>query len=201
MSNIFLTIQKKENSANSYKHLERITNENFVRPAITFQDTIQSNKDMDKYLKNYAKVADIDKVALGTHLRYVTLDKDKNVAFRLGGNLVKKVDKYVVLSNGKQAWSVQKLHYLDDGKPPVETAFFKQTDKYDRLVELVQKQQSEINKLRQICKGLCEHLNIDIEYSGENDSDIASELASSSEYESQSQSDYTDYSETSSIDH
>jgi len=149
MSNISLTITKKQ-AEQSFKSLERLSNENFARPEITFQDTIQNNNDMEKYLKNYTKVKDIDKVALGTHLRYVTIDKDKKVAFRLGGKLMKNVEKYVVLSNGKQAWSVQKLHYLDDGKPPVETAFFKQTDKYDKLLDIIQKQQAKIDKLTQI---------------------------------------------------
>jgi hypothetical protein len=198
MSNISLSITKKQ-AEQSIKSLERLSNDNFDRPEITFQDTIQNNNDMEKYLKNYTKVKDIDRVALGTHLRYVTIDKDKKVAFRLGGRLMKKEHKYVVLSNGKQAWSVQKLHYLDDGKPPVETAFFKQTDKYDKLLEIIQKQQAKIDKLTQICTGICEHLNIDIEITKEDNSDIGSELTEASDYDSQS--DYTDYSETTSVDY
>jgi len=219
MSNISLTIHKQGQTnkqpeskvvnlptipintivnASKYKGQERLINNNFTRPPITYQDSIQNNKDMEKYLKNYVQVYDIDSVPLGTHLRYITLDKNKKNAFRLGGNLIRKEDKYVVLSNGKQCWSVQKVHYFDNGDEPLETVFFRTVNKMDRLISMVNKQEIKIRRLTQICKGLCEHLNIDIEYNDTNDSDIDtnSELTDASEYTSESE--YSDYTDTSS---
>jgi hypothetical protein len=142
---------------------------------------------------------------LGTHLRYITLDKNKKNAFRLGGNLIRKEDKYVVLSNGKQCWSVQKVHYFENGEEPLETVFFRTVNKIDRLISIVNKQEIKIRRLTQIYKGLCEHLNIDIEYNdtqdaNDSDIDINSELTDASEYTSEytSESEYSDYTDTSS---
>ena len=68
---------------------------------------------MNEKLHNYERVTDIDEVLINTHVRYVTLDKDKKQVFRLGGFLIRNTPKYVQLSNGNVKWSVQKYHYDD----------------------------------------------------------------------------------------
>ena len=59
----------------------------YVRPEVTFQDTLQNKDEMLKRLENYERVDDIEEVPLGTHIRYVTLDRNKKQVFRLGGIL------------------------------------------------------------------------------------------------------------------
>ena len=121
----------------------------------TITDSLQTQSAMVEKLKNYARVDDIDDVNLSTHVRYVTLDKDGVQCFRLGGILTKKADDYVVLSNGKFSWSVQKYHWKygkprsDEEEPIFITAFWKIKTKRDIMQEKLVRQQQEIQRLRQ----------------------------------------------------
>jgi len=128
----------------------------YKRPSTgTITDSLQTQSAMMEKLKNYVRVDDIDLVALSTHVRYVTLDKDGVQCFRLGGILTKKADDYVVLSNGKFSWSVQKYHWKhgkprsDDEEPVFITAFWKIKTKQDVMQEKLVRQQQEIQRLRQ----------------------------------------------------
>lgn len=84
----------------------------YKRPPQTYQESLSTEQIKEK-LKDYVKVEDISKVPLHTHIRYFIYQEDPNTRkrsrlFRLGGRLVNKDhhDKYVVLSNGNQSWSV-----------------------------------------------------------------------------------------------
>ena len=107
-----------------------------------------------KRLENYERVDDIDDVPINTHVRYVTLDKDKKQLFRLGG-LLKIVDpRYVMLSNGRHTWSVQRYHFADDAstqEPIFETIFWKCITKELKL-------QSKIGELQDVIESLEEQL-------------------------------------------
>ena len=72
----------------------------------TVQESL-SPDEIKKMLIEYILVDDIDKVPLGTHIRYFSEQNGKKM-FRLGGNLTKIDIEYIVLSNGKVTWSVQK---------------------------------------------------------------------------------------------
>ena len=96
---------------NETPFLKSLTKSNFKRPEITYTDTLQNKKSMAEKLKNYERVEDVDDISINTHVRYVTLDKNKKQVFRLGGLLTKIHSKYVQLSNGVHKWSVQKYHY------------------------------------------------------------------------------------------
>ena len=85
-------------SANNEPHLRRLVNSNFNRPKTTYTDTLQNKKAMQEKLKNYERVDEIEDVSINTHVRYVTLDKDKKQVFRLGGLLKRIHSKYVTLS-------------------------------------------------------------------------------------------------------
>ena len=153
--------------SNDNTFLKSLTKSNFQRPKITYTDTLQNKQSMQEKLKNYERVDDIDDVPLNTHVRYVTLDKDKKQVFRLGGLLKKIHSKYVQLTNGTHIWSVQKYHYSDDqsdDEPLFETVFFRimsknrqiETQKKEmqaqnqQLIDLVNKQAKEIEELKNL---------------------------------------------------
>ena len=84
----------------------------------------QSQEKMKEKLKNYVET-DMKHISLGTHVRYIVLI-DFIPQFRLGGVITKVEDDYVVLSNGRFTWSVQRARPDKDGNK-VATRFFKYT--------------------------------------------------------------------------
>ena len=83
----------------SYNRPKKLINKNFHL------------KKLKKKLLEYQQVDDITKVPLNTHVRYFSFNsKTGKKQFRLGGFLTRKEpdDPYVILSNGKSSWSVQK---------------------------------------------------------------------------------------------
>lgn len=67
--------------------------------------------DIKEKLAEYKQIdtIDINSIPLNTHMRYFTFHPQTGEKqFRLGGFLTKIDDEYVVLSNGKMSWSVQK---------------------------------------------------------------------------------------------
>ena len=82
----------------------------YERPKKTYQDTL-TPEDMRERLINYEKVDNIDFVPVNTHVRYMIKDKKSGKSlFRLGGFLTKKNPSYVILSNGKFTWSVDRAN-------------------------------------------------------------------------------------------
>lgn len=80
----------------------------YKRPKKTFQEQL-SAAEISKKLQGYIKVDDISEVPINTHIRYFKTDSDGNQVFRTGGFLHNKQNpkKFVMLSNGKNVWSVQ----------------------------------------------------------------------------------------------
>ena len=88
------------------KQTKRLTNDTNYKKSIQKQ---MSPDEIKEKLLEYKPVDDINVVPLNSHIRYFTVDKNTNKKqFRLGGFLTKIEDKYIVLSNGKLSWSVQK---------------------------------------------------------------------------------------------
>jgi hypothetical protein len=145
--NPIINCEIKTNNPNTL----RLSKSSYDRPNKTLTDTLQSNSKMKEKLINYERVDDIDDVPINTHVRYVTL-KDGSQRFCLGGFLTRKHSKYVVLSNGKLSWSVQRYHWLGNDKsnePDFETIFFRILSKEDKQNKIIEKQQNEILKLKQ----------------------------------------------------
>lgn len=132
----------------------------YVRPKETYSEKInkQGNEAMEEKLIDYVRVGEgyskyksIDDVPLNTHIRYVS-QKDGKVVFRLGGFLKKIFPDYVVLSNGKTNWSVQKYHWnigddtsqstndssASERTPKFTTIFFKKKTEEDNLHETIE---------------------------------------------------------------
>ena len=139
--------------SNETPFLKSLIKSNFQRPKITYTDTLQNKDSMQEKLKNYERADDIDDVPLNTHVRYVTLDKEKKQVFRLGGLLKKIHSKYVQLTNGTHIWSVQRYHYSDDqsdDEPIFETVFFRIMSKNRQLENQKVKMQTQNQQLADI---------------------------------------------------
>jgi hypothetical protein len=127
----------------------------FNRPAVTFQDSIQ--KDYVKYLNGYDDALDMSKVPLGTHIRYITIDKNNKKVFRLGGFLQLYTDKFILLSNNNFKWSVPINHYAPDSDTVIfETIFFKKVSRDEKMIKI-------INKLFEEIKSIKEKLNLTVD--------------------------------------
>lgn len=103
------------------------SSESYVKTKSNFHDRLQSKEAMLKKLENYERVDDIEDVPMNTHIRYVTLDKNKKQVFRVGGLLKYVEERYIMLNNGSFSWSVQRYHYADEesDEPIFETIFWK----------------------------------------------------------------------------
>ena len=79
----------------------------YKRPDVTYQEQLTKEEIIEK-MKGYTRVENIMDVPVNTHLRYF-IEKDGKKIFRNGGFLHNKIngDVYVILSNGKNSWSVQ----------------------------------------------------------------------------------------------
>lgn len=84
----------------------------YIRPKHTVQDKL-TEEEIEQILEDYTEVENISNVAINTHLRYYTIQQNKDgeiiKLFRLGGNLKNKdnCDKYIILTNNMVSWSVQ----------------------------------------------------------------------------------------------
>lgn len=130
---------------------QKLNKSYYKRPTKTITDSLQTNSAMKEKLKNYKRVDNIDNVALNTHVRYVTMNNGVQ-RFCLGGFLKKKNDsRYVILSNGKHTWSVQRYHWISKDKseePDFATIFFKIKSQKEIYEDTIKKQTDQIKKLQ-----------------------------------------------------
>lgn len=84
------------------------SDKSYKRPEITYQEQL-SKEEIREKLQGYVKVNDISEVPTNTHMRYFIKGKDGKMVYRNGGFLVNKnnADIYIMMSNGKDTWSVQ----------------------------------------------------------------------------------------------
>ncbi len=95
----------------------------YKRTGKSMQQSLSPDEIKEK-LKEYTPIDTIDEAPINSHIRYFTIDSKGKKQFRLGGFLTKIDTDYVVLSNGKLSWSVQKKNSI----------FFKKMS-YDELKE------------------------------------------------------------------
>lgn len=146
---------------------ENLTDSEYNRPEITYTDTLQNNTKMTEKLKGYDRVVDISDIHINTHVRYVTL-KDGKQRFCLGGLLKFNDDpRFVILSNGKYQWSVQRHHYKknhkDGDKPIFDTVFFKAITNEEKLEKIVKEKDDIIKNLKNKLRKLYNRYNIPID--------------------------------------
>jgi len=123
------------------QYTPRLTKDKYVKQhGLTHTDKLTA-EDIEDLLEDYKQVDDIYKVPLQTHLRYFTL-KDNKRKFRMGGWLAQNtgLPKYVILSNGKNSWSVQVNN----------TIFFKKMkldeikEEYDNIIDDLEKKNADL---------------------------------------------------------
>lgn len=127
----------------------RLNKSLYKRPKQTITDTLQTPEAYKEKLKGYTEVKDIDFVTVNTHVRYFIYDIEENKwKFRTGGLLKRKHPKYVVLSNGKYTWSVQREVANPKDGDIWETKFLKILSKQELAEIALERQQEEIERLR-----------------------------------------------------
>ncbi len=121
---------------NNFTSTKRLTEDtNYKKEGKSIQQTLSPNEIKEK-LQEYTQIEDIGEAPLNSHIRYFTIDKNGKKQFRLGGFLTKNENDYIVLSNGKLSWSVQKNNSI----------FFKKMS-YDELKqELIEKISNKFEK-------------------------------------------------------
>lgn len=82
----------------------------YKRPKVTKTEQLTA-KDISDKLEGYVQIdkKEIPDLEIGVHMRYFNKDADGNQQFRSGGFLKNKDNwkKWIILSNGKNSWSVQ----------------------------------------------------------------------------------------------
>ena len=141
-------LYNNSNSDNEQFKTIRLSKTIYNRPETgTITDTLQDPSEYKKKLEGYISVDSIDYVSIRTHVRYFIYDRDKQEwLFRTGGLLTKKHDKYVILTNGKYSWSVQRN--IESEEELFETKFFKILTKQELTEIALEKQQKEIEQLK-----------------------------------------------------
>ncbi len=142
---------------------KRLAKSDYKRPKKTKQD-MMTEQDIEEALDGYVEVEDMSQVPINTHIRYFTIETNKKTGkttkkFRLGGFLLNKSDykKYVVLTNGKNSWSVnskKSIFYRKQNAAEVREEMDSIIDEYRAKNKLYKK---EIKRLRK----LLEHHGID----------------------------------------
>ncbi len=99
------------------------------------QQSLSPNEIKEK-LQEYIQIDDINDAPINSHIRYFTIDKSGKKQFRLGGFLTKIDNDYIVLSNGRLTWSVQKNN----------TIFFKKMSFNELKTELIDKISNKFEK-------------------------------------------------------
>ena len=138
----------------SYKAEDRVVNirnTQYNRPkGGTLTDRLQDPDEYKKKLQGYVEVDNIDHVPERTHVRYFVYDTKRQAwMFRTGGIIRLKHPDYVILSNGRVSWSVQKEKYDEATGDVWETKFFKILSKQALAEIALDQQQKEIDQLRQ----------------------------------------------------
>lgn len=148
-------------STKKFKTIRLVNTYGYKRPEVTITDSLQNEDSYREKLKGYQEVKDIDSVVLGTHVRYFVYNSaEKTWKFRTGGLLTKKDHpKYVVLSNGKYSWSVQKEIPDENSENFYETKFFKIMTKHEVAQSKLSQQEIKIQELQQDNKKLADQLN------------------------------------------
>jgi len=127
----------------------RLSKSPYTRPNVTITDSLQHPDAYKEKLKGYTEVKNTAYIDINTHVRYFiyNLDEDR-WKFRTGGLLKRNNEKYVVLSNGRLTWCVQKEIMNEETGDIWETKFFKILTKMELSDIALEKQQEEIEQLR-----------------------------------------------------
>ena len=134
----------------------KISNGDYVKEGKSYQDKLTPDEVKDK-LAEYSRVENIDEIPINSHIRYFSIDpKTNKKSFRLGGFLTKIDKDYIVLSNGKISWSVQKnssiffkkLSYQELKDELIE----KISHKYEKQITMLAEENEKLKKTLKMIK-------------------------------------------------
>ena len=140
--------------------IQKLNANDFIRPTKTITDLMQNKKDIEAKLEGYEEVDedDVNFITLGSHLRYLSWDREgKQELFRFGGLITKIARDYIILQG--KSFSVQRYTKNDKGDILHTTRFFKKVKKEEQLqrdlnetveetADIMQKQSAMIEKQR-----------------------------------------------------
>lgn len=124
--------------------------EKYVRPKITYTDTLQNKEEMKKQLEGFYDIEYAD-IKRGDILKYVCYNKkQKKYLFRIGGIVHKKTFGKVQLKNNKNSfyWYVNPIQKVENEEYP--TYFYKKFTREDELEERIEELEEENKYLRNI---------------------------------------------------
>ena len=136
----------------SLKYTQRLKKNNYNKPDLTYTEKLTKDEIANK-LEDYTKVEDINKVPIGTHLRYFKEENGKQL-FRMGGQLFKNdgLPTYIILSNGTSTWSVQiegstffKKMSINEIKQEYEDIIVEKDNEIKKLLSLIKKYKKQYN--------------------------------------------------------
>lgn len=200
--------------------LSKLQRELIAGPKVNHIDTLQNDATMNRCLNGYHRLKDIAKVPSNTLLRYITIDpKKQQKVFRLGGHLIWANDKEVLLTSGNFCWKVQRYHTLVDGTIYETVWFKKQSPKHGASMRsIVSELQTLVHELGRRCmqakvtihdipvqevlrhsKEIVDDEESQNNYYSDDDDDEGSETGSEYTDASADYSEYSDYTDTSSI--
>jgi hypothetical protein len=121
----------------------KLSTDNYKRPKLTFTDKL-TKEDIEDKLEDYKQVDDIYRVPLGTHVRYFLIDKGKK-KFRTGGLLHRNdgLPVYVILSNGRNTWSVQVKNTIFYRKMTLKEI----KNEYDEYIDELEKKNKSLKQM------------------------------------------------------
>jgi len=146
---------KKINSKTVNKP-KSIKDSNYKRPELTYTDKL-TKEQVESLLIDYEQVENIEKVPIGSHIRYFE-DKDGEMKFRTGGiiTIIKSPD-YIILNNGKLSWSVQikkclffRRLTIKEVKREYDEILVKKDKEINELIVFIKNLQKDVTKLKQI---------------------------------------------------
>lgn len=133
--------------------IKRLSNTTYKRPKVTYTDNINNDKEaVLDYLNGYEQIEDISKIALKTHIRYFTLEKDGTRKFRLGGTLIKKHKDYIVLVSNNKTWSVQLKNTIFYRKMTIPEVIDLYEDKLEEYEEKINSMDLKMKSLKSLIK-------------------------------------------------
>ena len=134
---------------NNFTGTKRLSADNqYKKVGKSIQQELSPDEIKEK-LKEYIQLDTIDETPINSHIRYFTVDKKTNKKqFRLGGFLNKIDNDYIVLSNGKLSWSVQKNNSIFFKKMSYnelkEELIDKITHKYEKKIITLEKENESL---------------------------------------------------------
>lgn len=134
--------------------MKRLSNTQYNRPPTTYQESLTSEQVKEK-LQDFVKMPDVSLIPINSEVRYFSYKDNPETGrqerlFRLGGRLLNKDnhDKYVVLTNGKQTWSVNTQTSVFFRKMTFDEVHEKYESKIKSLEETIRALQRKIQKLK-----------------------------------------------------